>query len=257
VNDNKITLLAIVQNEERDLPGLLENCRWVDDIVIVDGGSTDRTVDIAKQHGAQVYIRKFDNFSAQRRYSLEHVKTEWVLMLDADERVDQKLKQEINNIVKSRVGNCPAYAVTRRSRFWGRYLDHVWKPIPLVRLFKKDECRFSDNKVHELVVCPGEPGVITTGWVSHDTYRTVSEHLAKINQYTDLSLEDDVAEWNRRGGIKPYMLVKTPLFVFIERYLIRGGWRDGFPGFVMCVQCAYISFIKMAKAYEGIKLNSL
>jgi glycosyltransferase involved in cell wall biosynthesis len=253
--DGKITLLAIVQNEERDLPGLLENCQWVDDIVIVDGGSSDSTIEIAEKNGARVFERKFDNFSAQRQYGLDQVKTEWVLWLDADERMDSILIDKIKTLA-SGPSETSAYSITIRSRFWGRYLDHVWKPASLIRLFQKDRCSFSGNKVHELVVCPGVPGVITDGWVSHDTYHTVAEHLTKINQYTELSLENDITEWSQRGGIKPYMLVKYPLIHFIERYIIRGGWRDGLPGFVMCVQCAYISFIKMAKAYERVRVIS-
>jgi len=252
VLNGNVTLLAIVQNEELDLPGLLENCRWVGDIVIVDGGSTDRTIEIAKQHGARVFERKFDNFSAQRQYGLDKVNTEWVLWLDADERMEDLLKNEIDAIVGGDEKS-PAYGITIRSLFWGRYLDHVWKPIPLIRLFRKDKCRFSDDKVHERVDCQGEPGIIANGCITHQTYRTVAEHLNKINHYTDLSLENDVVEWHRRGGIKPYMLVKYPLIHFIERYFIRGGWRDGFPGFVMCMQCAYISFVRMIKAYERIK----
>jgi glycosyltransferase involved in cell wall biosynthesis len=249
--DKKITLLAIVQNEEQDLPGLLENCRWVDEVVIVDGGSTDRTVELAEKQGARVFRRKFDNFAAQRQYGLDQVTNEWVLWLDADERLIDALAAEIQAIVKGDQVHS-AFTMLVRSRFWGRYLDHVWKPIPLVRLFRKERCRFS-GPVHERVVCSETTGAITAGWISHDTYATVAEHLAKINQYTDLSLEGDIAEWRKRGGIKPYMLVKYPLINFLERYLIRGGWRDGFPGFVMCVQVAYLSFVRMIKVHESIK----
>jgi glycosyltransferase involved in cell wall biosynthesis len=252
---SSISLLAIVLNEEEDLPGLLASCYWVDELVIIDGGSTDKTVGIAKNAGARVITRKFDDFGSQRKFALEQACTEWVLMLDADERPSRVLIDEIKKII-GREDAADVYRIPIETEFWGRCLKHVWNGPPMVRLFRKKAVSAPDSSVHESMVARGVVASIPRGIILHKTYKSVFEHLKKINLYTQLSLESDVNEWRSRGRMRWYQIIGIPIINFCWRYLIRLGFMDGLPGLVMCLQVGYISFVRLIKVYERIYLNA-
>jgi glycosyltransferase involved in cell wall biosynthesis len=241
----KISAVIITKNEEAMLPECLRSLGWVDEIVVVDSGSTDRTVEIAAQHGARV--SRFDDwpgFGPQKNRALELATGDWVFSIDADERVSRELAAEIRAVAGG-AGGHSAYAVPRLSSYCGRYMRHSgWWPDYVTRLFRRGSARFSDDLVHERLIVDGTVGKLA-GTLVHEPFRSLEEVLEKVNRYSTLSAAQ-MAAAGRRGSIAGAVL--HGIGAFVRTYFLKAGFLDGREGFLLAVsnaEGAYYKYVKL------------
>ena len=239
-----ISVVVITKNEEANIERCLSSVSWADEIVVVDSGSTDRTVEISKQLGARVSVTAdWPGFGPQKNRALEQATGDWVLSLDADEWVTQALRDEILSVI-SRPDGAVAVRVPRLSSFCGRFMRHSgWWPDYVTRLFRRGAARFSDDVVHERVIAGGKAGTLRTP-IMHETFVDLDELLQKMNNYSSLAAQE-MRHGGRKAGLAGAVL--RGLWAFIRTYLLRGGFLDGREGFMLAVATAEGTYYRYAK----------
>jgi glycosyltransferase involved in cell wall biosynthesis len=242
----KISVAMITYNEEANIQGALESIKWADDIVVVDAHSTDHTVEIARAYTDRVIVHEWPGFVAQRNFALEQTRHEWVLSLDADERLSPALQEEIQHL--RNVGmQADAYYVPRRAYFLGRWIAHSgWYPDYKIRLFRKTHGRWHGDMVHESVQVTGTVQYLQ-GDLWHYPYRDLAHNLRTINRYSTFG-----AEKLYRAGTRAhwYDVTLRPALTFLKKYLFCQGFRDGYQGFFIAALTSYTNFAKYAKLWE-------
>ncbi len=242
-----LSVIVITFNEEENIAACLESVSWAAEIIVVDALSTDRTAEIARKKTPYVHSVEWKGYSEAKAYGLERAKGNWVLWLDADERVTPELATEIREIVASPELRMQGYEVARRAYFLGRWIRHCgWYPGYVTRLFRRNAARFSASTVHERVELEGETGRLK-GDLLHFTDETLYHYFAKFNRYTTLAAGDLAAKGRTSSW---YDLLVRPPFVFIKMYILRLGFLDGMHGFVLSVLSSAYVFTKYAKAGE-------
>ena len=240
-----VSVVIIAKNEALVIPGCLTSVAGLaDEMVVLDSGSTDGTREICECHGARVTETDWPGFGPQKNRAVLAAVNDWVLCLDADERVSPEL---LNSIKRALVDpKYSAYRCARRNRFLGRYLRHgEGYPDWSLRLFDRRVAHWSPDAVHEKVICEAPVGELA-GDLLHDSAETLESYLAKQNRYTSLAAESDVG----RKEVSAARLVFSPLVRFVKFYVVRGGFRDGVPGLVHISIGCFNSFIKYAKILE-------
>jgi glycosyltransferase involved in cell wall biosynthesis len=242
----RLSLIVITRNEAANLPACLESCSGLaDEFVVVDDSSEDGTAAIAEKLGAKVFQRRLDGFGAQKQHALERATGEWVLSLDADERLTPELKTEIAQLVSSGPG-CDGYRLRRENVFMGRTMRHTglgaeWK----LRLFRRRSARFNENVVHEDVAVEGAVGALSSPFL-HRPYESLSKYLAKLEKYTTLGAQQARREGERFRAADH---LRLPL-EFFKRYLLQLGCLDGAPGYVWSALAAFSAWLKRLKIRE-------
>jgi len=240
----KISATIITQNEERNLPRAIESLRCCDEILVVDSGSTDRTVEIAEKYGARVLEANWRGYAGQKNYASDEAAHDWVLSIDADEALSEDLEAEIWQIKK----NGPqydAYTVPRMAQYLGRWILHSgWYPDRKIRLFDRRKANWVGQFVHESVVCTGRVGALE-GNLLHYTCGSLSEHLKSMDRYTTLAAEEVVARGESVGASR---LLVDPPWTFFKTYFLRGGYLDGVEGLAIAYMASLYTFLKYAKA---------
>jgi glycosyltransferase involved in cell wall biosynthesis len=244
----RLTVTVITWNEEERLRRCLDSVTWADELVVVDAGSEDKTVQIARSFTDHVIVRPWDGFAPQKNFALARATGDWILSLDADEEVSPELAEEIRRVIAAPTAD--GYAVPRRNIFWGRWMRHgLLYPDWQVRLFRRDRGRFVERQVHESVTVDGAVARLA-GALVHRSYRDVADFLTRTNRYTTLAAE----EWVRSGRpARATDLVLRPLARFLSMYVVHGGWLDGWRGFLLAVLYAYYVFVRSAKVWERVK----
>lgn len=223
----------------------LDSVAWADEIVIADSGSSDGTVELARERGARVVHQEWLGFGKQKQFAVEQAKHEWVLCLDADERVTPELRTAIEAALASPGQH--AYEFARCNRFLGRYLRHgEGYPDWSLRLFQKSHARWSEDVVHEKVITLGTVGRLK-GDLLHESAETLDSYLAKQNRYTTLAAEELLQQG---GGVSRLQMLLSPMFRFVKFYFFRLGFLDGVPGLVHIGIGCFNSFCKYAKMIE-------
>lgn len=242
----KLSVALAVYNEEANLGECLESIKELtDDIVIVDGGSNDNTVQIAKSFGAKVLVEENrPNFHINKQHAIDACTHDWILQLDADERVSSMLSSEIQKVISSDTP-ASAYYLKRRNYFLGRWMNKGGMyPDPVIRLFRRGRAHLPQASVHELMSVEG-----TTLWLENDLLHiadpSFTRYLLRSNRYTTLQAD----EWRKEGtigtdivSIMLYTIVK-PFMRFLSIYIRHKGFLDGFPGFIFAL-------------YSGIHISS-
>jgi glycosyltransferase involved in cell wall biosynthesis len=240
-----ITAVIPTLDESAQIDAAIDALGWVDQVIVVDGGSMDDTVERAKSAGACVITLCGSTIGAQRNAGIELARNHWVLAIDADERVDATLRNEIARVIELTAGP-RAYGFRFRNEYLGRELKHgPWGRDWHVRLFTRDQ-RYSATKVHEGLEVRGEAGSLR-GAMIHRPYRDVAHHAAKIMKYARWGAEDLRAR-GRRPSI--WSLVTRPAWRFIRDYFIYSGWRDGIQGFIAAVLSSFAAFLKYAFLFD-------
>jgi len=240
----KLSVIIITKNEADSIRACLESVAWADEIVVVDSGSSDDTVNICKALGAQVYTTTdWPGFGVQKNRALSHATGEWVLSLDADERVTPELRSEIVAAIRTPNG-CAAFRIPRLSSFCGRYMRHSgWYPDYVTRLFQRGEAKFSDDLVHERLMVSGTEGKLRQPLL-HETFHDLDELLTKINQYSTagavmLNEKKETASLKKAVG--------HAIWAFFRTYILRAGFLDGREGFMLAVSTAESTYYRYAK----------
>ena len=237
-----LTAVLITLNAADCLEGCLASVAFCDEIIVVDSGSVDATVAIAERHGARVIRSEWRGFGPQKQFAVEQASHDWVLCIDADERVSERLRESIRAVLPE--PTLMAYRLSRCNKFMGRYLKHgEGYPDWCLRLFDRRRARWSDDPVHEKVIADGEVGSLT-GDLLHESAESLDAYLAKQNRYSTIAAEAALAQ-GRRATLAHLLL--SPLLRFAKFYFFRLGLLDGLPGLVHILVGCGASFAKYAK----------
>ena len=240
-----ITVAVIAYNAEAQIGPCLASAAFADEILVVDSGSTDATRAVAERHGARVEQKEWLGFGRQKQHAVSLARNDWVLSLDADERVSEELERGIRaEMARLRY---KAYRVARRNRFLGRWLAHgEGYPDWSLRLFHRAHAGWSNDEVHEAVLTTAEVGRLE-GDLLHDSAEDIATYMAKQNRYTSLHARALHAQGVRAGY---WRLAASPLARFLKFYVLRAGFLDGGPGFAHIVIGCHTSFQKYVKLIE-------
>jgi glycosyltransferase involved in cell wall biosynthesis len=242
----KISAVIITFNEEDRLPDALASLRGVaDEIVVVDSYSTDRTLEIAKQAQAIFYQNRFENYGQQKNFALQKAKYDWILNLDADERVSPELQNTIVELKDKKLpGNMAAFAIKRKSFYLGRWIRHSgWYPDKKIRLFRKSGSLWK-GRIHERLQVIGDVAPLS-GAILHFTYRDISDHILRLNRYSSF-LADEIVRQKKKCLV--LRLLVLPPVTFFRHYVWRLGFLDGFAGMVIATVSSWGTALKYFKA---------
>ncbi len=240
-----ISVIIIVKNEQDKIGNCLESVRWADEIVVVDSGSDDDTLEICRQYTDQITVSEWSGFGPQKNKALALATQPWILSIDADERVSDELREEIIAAI-ARDSDIGAYLLPRSSSFCGRMMQYSgWHPDFILRLFKKDQAKFSDDSVHEKVITSANTDRLKNPLLhySFDNYQQVVE---KMNLYSTLAAEDKFKHGEKSTLFKA---VSRGFWTFLRTYIFKLGFLDGKQGFTLSVSNAegtYYKYVKLA-----------
>jgi glycosyltransferase involved in cell wall biosynthesis len=240
-----LTAVVITKNERSHIADCLRSVAWADERLVVDSGSTDDTVAAARQAGARVIARDWPGYAAQKNRGAAEAAHDWILSVDADERVSPGLAAEIRQALE---GPSPArgYRLPRESFYLGAWIRSTdWYPDYQLRLYDRRFARWGERPVHESVQVDGEVGQLRAP-LQHYPYRDIADHLDTINRYTTLA-----AEQMHRSGRRASLagIVVHPQLAFLRNYVLRGGIRQGGVGLVVSSLNSYYVFLKLAKLW--------
>jgi len=237
-----ISVSMITYNEELKLEKTLKSIyKWVDEIIIVDSYSTDRTIEIAKKYGAKVYNEEWKGFGKQKNSALEKCTQDWILLIDADEEVTIELSKEILEEVKNPRGK--VYEIPRISYCFGKKTRHLDFTI---RLVKSKIGNYNHKEVHENFESE-ENKYKLKNKINHHTYANLKEYLEKFNRYTTLAANQ---MYEKGTKVNIFVLIMNPIYKFIKKYFLKLAFLDGKNGLVLSVLSSYYNFIKYAKLWE-------
>ncbi len=240
-----LTVIVITKNEAHNIAACLASVSFADQIVVVDSGSTDGTADIAKQSGAEVTLHSdWLGFGIQKGRALALARCDWVLSIDADERVSLELKSEIQKALAA--AKFMAYSMPRLSSFCGQYMRHSgWYPDRVLRLFRRGDAQFSEDLVHEKVLTQAGVGQLENDLL-HETYRNLEQMLSKSDAYSTAG----AADMFRRGQSATLAsAVAHAFWAFFRTYVLRRGVLDGRLGFVLATSVAQTTYHRYVKLW--------
>jgi glycosyltransferase involved in cell wall biosynthesis len=240
----KITATIIAFNEERHIARAIESLRCCDEIVVVDSGSVDRTVELAEKLGARVVESPWHGYAVQKNYAAERASHDWILSIDADEALSESLEGEIWTLRKKGPAY-DAYTMPRLAQYLGRWILHSgWYPDRKVRLYHRAKAKWVGDFVHESVEVNGRVGHLESNLL-HFTCDSLSEHLKSMDRYTTLAAEELVS---RKEKIQLRNMILDPAWTFTRTYFFQRGFEDGLEGLTIAYMAALYTFLKYAKA---------
>jgi glycosyltransferase involved in cell wall biosynthesis len=238
-----VTALVITLNEASHIEACLQSLAWADERIVVDSGSSDETVAIAARCGATVITRPFDGYSAQKNFGASQAAHDWIVSIDADERVTPELAADMKAALAA-PGDHAGFRMPRVTFHLGRWIRSTdWYPDNQLRLYDRRRARWNGRKVHESVTADGPVGRLAHE-LQHYAYRDIAHHLDTINRYTTLAAEDMHARGRRTNALE---LLLHPPAAFFRNYLLRGGIFAGTAGLIVSVMNSYYVFLKFAK----------
>jgi len=242
----RLSVGIITKNEEETLPRLLESLKdFADEVVVLDSGSTDRTVKIARDYGAKVFIDRWEGFARQRQKLFDLTAGEWILFLDADEVPDKALKSALRREIQN--PKADAYFLKRRAVYLGKPMRFLWANEKVLRLVKRGAPARWEGEVHEKLRIEGKVSTLGEGELLHYTYKNLRHHYQKTLLYAELAASQKAAEGYRPT---PLDLTLRPLWAFLKGYLLKGGFLDGYRGFLAASGQAVGTFLKYAFILE-------
>jgi glycosyltransferase involved in cell wall biosynthesis len=240
----KITATIITLNEERNIARAIESLRCADEILIVDSGSVDRTVELAENLGARVLEAGWRGYAGQKNLATDQAAHDWILSLDADETLSEALEAEIWNVKKTGP-EFDGYTMPRLARYLGRWIYHSgWYPDRKVRLYDRRKAKWVGDFVHESVEVQGRLGHLK-GNLLHFTCDSLSEHVKTLDRYTTLAAQELVAQ---KVKVPLTKLIVDPAWTFVSTYFFKRGFMDGPEGLTIAQMAAFYVFLKYSKA---------
>jgi len=243
----KLSVIVSTYNEENNIEECLESVKWADEIIVVDSSSKDKTADIAKKFTDKIFITETKSFSEKKNFGIDKSSGEWILWIDADERVPDSLKEEIQQVISSPDKETDVYKINRKSFFINKFIKHCgWYPDYGIRLFKKQAgIKFTEVRVHEKILYYGKYGKFKNE-IIHFTDLSFEHYLTKLNSYTTSSAMD-LYENGKKSALSD--IIFRPVFTFIKMYFLKLGVLDGYMGLVLCTLSSAHVFVKYSKLY--------
>jgi len=246
-----LSVVLITLNEAASLPRTLASVRWAQEIIVVDSGSTDATLEIALGFGAKVFKEPWKGFAAQKNSAISHATGDWVLSLDADEEVSPELAREMQALLASEP-EFAAYRISRLNHFLGRPLRHggYW-PDPKLRLFRRGAARFEERPVHEKMKADGPDGWLK-GHLIHHCYPTLEDYIEHMNRYSTIAAEALAASGRAKSSSLwlVWNAILNPAATFLYNYVVRLGFLDGRAGLLQHLNHSVYIHWKYIKAWE-------
>lgn len=243
----KITAIIPTYNEAHNIADAIKSVLFCDEVLVVDSFSTDATLEIAESLGARIIQREYENSASQKNWAIPQAAHPWIVLLDADERIDQELQREILATVADVQNKKVAFWMKRRNFFLNKEIKYSgWQGDKVIRLFMRDKCRYESKSVHAEVIADGEVGFLKQKLI-HNTYKDVFHYLEKWNRYTTWSAND-----RAKRGIQPtmYHFLVKPSFRFVQDYIFKRGFLDGTVGFILCALSSMSVFMRYLKVKQ-------
>lgn len=241
-----LSVCIITKDEEANLPDCLDSVKWADEVVVVDSRSGDRTREIAAAAGARVLERDFAGHIEQKNFAVDQAKNDWVLCVDADERLTPALADSVRKALED-PAPAEGYELSRLTFHLGRPIRHGgWYPDRKVRLFDRRKARWGGRNPHDHVTVQGRVGRLE-GDLLHYSYRSISAHLRQIDFFTDIAAKEKRARGERSSVGR---IALRPAWKFLRMFFLKAGFLDGVPGFIVAASGAYYVFLKYAKLRE-------
>lgn len=242
---NKLTAIIPTFQEADFIEAAIQSVDFADEVIVIDSFSTDGTADLVRKLGVQLYQRTFDDFSRQKNYALDKASHDWVLFVDADERIGAGLRNEIMDVLKN-PGETEAFYMFRSFFFREKAINFGgWQSDKVIRLFRKSRCRYNGNLVHEKPLFQGDPGFFKNK-LEHYSYRSFDHYAAKLNLYANLQAKEMFEKGKRSNFISLFI---KPGFRFFVHYFLRLGFLDGIPGFILAAQNGHAVWSRAAKLW--------
>lgn len=252
----KISAIVITYNEAANITECLESLKWCDEILVIDSASSDNTCELAREFTNNITITGNIPYGEKRNIGIDKAAFDWILWIDADERISPELKREIEELISQSATQHEAYLVNRRSFFINKFIKHCgWYPDYTLRLFKKSSgIRFDSSLVHEKAVYSGNTGRLKSD-ILHYTDRDFEHYINKLNKYTSLSAEELKAKGKKTTF---FDIIFRPAFAFFKMYFLKLGILDGYVGLVLCTLSSVHVMTKYSKLYlmNKPKLNN-
>ncbi|MCD4693484.1 MAG: glycosyltransferase family 2 protein [Calditrichales bacterium] len=242
---NKLSVVIITQNEEKNIERCLKSVQWADEIVIIDSGSTDATLEICRRFNCKIIQTEWLGFGLTKRLAVDSATHDWILSLDADEEVTKELKEKTIEILKD--PKFDGYSIKRKSFYLGKMIKHCgWNNDYPMRLFNRMKGNFNDKEVHEKVVVNGKKTTIEEYFL-HYTYPTIGSHINKMHKYALLGAKE-LKKKNKKATI--IGAIFRSWMKFLKMYFLRRGFLDGKIGFILSCNSAFGVYLKYLKLWE-------
>ena len=242
----KLSVIIPTGNEIHNIEAVIDSVQFADEILVVDSLSTDGTYEKAQTLGVNVIRRAYEYSASQKNWAIPQAKHQWILLVDADERVTPELQTEIINILKNPPENVVAYWIGRNNHFMGEHVKYSgWRNDSVIRLFKRDFCKYEDKHVHAEIIADGGIGRLKQKFY-HNTYITFDKYIEKMNRYAWWQAKDYD---KKTGRLTPYHFVIKPFWGFFKHYIIQSGFRDGVVGLTIGYIQGYVIFMRYVKLW--------
>jgi len=243
---NKLTAIIPTGNEIHNIEDVIASVSFADEILVVDSFSTDGTFEKAQELATKIIRREYQYSASQKNWAIPQAKHEWILLVDADERVTPELKNEIISILKNPKKNVVAYWIGRKNHFMGVRVNYSgWKKDKVIRLFKRDFCSYEDKRVHGEIIANGTVGKLEHK-LFHNTYVSMDNYIEKMNKYATWQAKDYD---NKTGKLTPYHFIIKPFWGFFKHYIVQSGFRDGVVGLTIGYLQGYVIFMRYVKLW--------
>ncbi|MBW2622334.1 MAG: glycosyltransferase family 2 protein [Deltaproteobacteria bacterium] len=242
-----LSVTIITQAEEDNIRASLESVSFADEIIVVDSGSTDRTREICLEYTDKVHHRDWNGYASQKNAAGDMASGDWILNLDADERVTGELAAEIQQALASPGPGIAGYYLNYKVLFWGKWLSHGgFYPEKHLRLYRREQGSFPQRTVHEALEVRGRTAELK-GHIEHYTYKGIEDFISRMQQYSTLSAREYARQGRSTGVVR---MSARAIFTFIKMYILRRGFLDGYKGYVVAVLYSVYTFTKYAKLKE-------
>lgn len=242
-----ISVIIITKNEEKNIKECLESVKWAKEIILVDSFSTDKTLEIAKNYTDKIFLREWKGFAEQKKFALNQVTNEWILSIDADERVSYQLKEKIESLLKTKeIEKYDGFLIKRENYFLGKVIRGCgWGNDYQLRLFRKNKANLTKRLVHEGFVVNGSIGKIKEPML-HFSYQSFNDTINKINHYSTL----EALEKFSKKKVNAFSILFTPFIYFLQHFIFRFGFIDGIHGLFVSLLHGLTKFLVQLKIWE-------
>jgi len=243
----KLSVCIVTYNEEENIRKCLESVAWAEEIIVVDSFSTDETVAICREYTDRIFQRPWPGHIEQKNFALEQATRPWVLCLDADEYLSPQATAEVIREVSSASNTFDGFILPRHSYYLGRWINHGgWYPDYKLRLFRRGKARWGGKNPHDKLILDGKSQYLK-GDILHTVYRDLSDQLRTVDSFSGIVAR----EWFREGKrFNPFAFLFHPPIKFLETYIFKLGFLDGYPGLIIALVSSFYCFLKYAKLWE-------